>query len=68
VNPFVQAWTTTTVNLVPQLGTEQKLDTLGYWLMTPVVHQNRNGTESLWADQTTMLNYPNGPTAVSLYQ
>jgi hypothetical protein len=36
--------------------------------MTPVVYQNRNGTESLWADQTTMLNWPNGPTAVSWYQ
>ena len=36
--------------------------------MTPVVYQNRNGTESLWADQTTILNYPNGPTAVSWYQ
>ncbi len=36
--------------------------------MTPVVYQNRNGTESLWADQTTMLNFPNGPTAVSWYQ
>src|SRR5204863_7886869 len=36
--------------------------------MTPVVYQNRNGTESLWADQTTMLNFPNGPTVVSWYQ
>jgi hypothetical protein len=36
--------------------------------MTPVVYQNRNGTESLWADQTTILNYPNGPTGVSWYQ
>ena len=44
------------------------LDTLGDKIMTPVVYQNRNGTESLWADQTTILNYPNGPTAVSWYQ
>jgi len=36
--------------------------------MTPVVYQNRNGTESLWADQTTILNFPSGPTAVSWYQ
>jgi hypothetical protein len=36
--------------------------------MTPVVYQNRNGTESLWADQTIILNYPNGPTAVRWYQ
>ena len=45
-----------------------KLDTLGDKIMTPVVYQNRNGTESLWADQTTMLNFPNGPTVVSWYQ
>jgi hypothetical protein len=68
VNPFVQAWTATTYNLVPQQGTAQKLDTLGDKIMTPVVYQNRNGTESLWADQTTMLNFPNGPTAVTWYQ
>jgi hypothetical protein len=68
VNPFVQAWTATTYLLVPQNGTSQKLDTLGDKIMTPVVYQNRNGTESLWADQTTMLNFPNGPTAVSWYQ
>jgi hypothetical protein len=70
VNPFVQAWTATTYNLVPQDEdvTTQKLDTLGDKIMTPLVYQNRNGTESLWADQTTMLNFPNGPTAVSWYQ
>jgi hypothetical protein len=68
VNPFVQAWTATTYDLVPQQGTMTKLDTLGDKIMTPVVYQNRGGTESLWADQTTMLNYPNGPTVVSWYQ
>ena len=36
--------------------------------MTPLVYQIRNGTESLWADQTILLNYPNGPTAVRWYQ
>jgi hypothetical protein len=68
VDPFVQAWTASTYNLVPQQGTSQKLDTLGDKIMTPVVYQNRNGTESLWADQTVMLNYPNGPTAIAWYQ
>src|SRR5262249_18345474 len=68
VNPFVQAWTATTYDLVPQQGTSVLLDTLGDKIMTPVVYQNRNGTESLWADQTTMLNYPNGPTVVTWYQ
>jgi hypothetical protein len=68
VNPFVQAWTAQTYRLVPQKGTTDKLDTLGDKIMTPVVYQNRNGTESLWANQTTMLNFPNGPTAVTWYQ
>jgi hypothetical protein len=69
VNPFVQAWTdTANFTLVPQLATSAKLDTLGDKIMTPVVYQNRNGTESLWADQTTLLDYPNGPSAISWYQ
>ena len=67
VNGFVDAFTTTT-NLVPQQGTTTKLDTLGDKIMTPVVYQNRAGTESLWADSTVLLNYPNGPTAVRWYQ
>jgi Fibronectin type III domain len=64
---FVDAFTTTTL-LVPQNGTTRKLDTLGDKIMTPVVYQNRLGVESLWADQTVLLNYPNGPTAVRWYQ
>jgi hypothetical protein len=68
VNGFVDAFTDTTSLLVPQEGTTQGLDTLGDKIMTPVVYQNRSGTESLWADQTIILNYPNGPTAVRWYQ
>jgi hypothetical protein len=68
VNGFVDAFTDTTSNLVPQQGGQPPLDTLGDKIMTPVVYQNRNGTESLWADQTIILNYPNGPTAVRWYQ
>jgi hypothetical protein len=68
VNGFVDAFTNTTSDLVPQLGTATKLDTLGDKIMTPVVYQNHSGTESLWADGTVMLNYPNGPTAVRWYQ
>src|SRR5438477_923290 len=64
---FVDAFTTTTL-LVPQTGTTVKLDTLGDKIMTPVVYQNRSGAESLWASQTVLLNYPNGPTAVRWYQ
>src|ERR1700682_6135148 len=65
VNPFVEAWTNTAgFSVVPQQGTTAKLDSLGDKIMTPMVYQNRAGTESLWADQTTMLNFPNGPTVV----
>jgi hypothetical protein len=68
VNGFVDAFTNTTTNLVPQQGGQPPLDTLGDKIMTPVVYQNRAGTESLWADSTVILNYPNGPTAVRWYQ
>src|SRR6266550_8188156 len=54
--------------VVPQQGTGAHLDTLGDKIMTPMVYQFRNGTESLWADQTILLNYPNGPTAVRWYR
>jgi hypothetical protein len=67
VDGFIDAFTNTTL-LVPQPGTAQKLDTVGDRLFTPVVYQNLNGTESLWANSTDFLNYPNGPTAVRWYQ
>jgi len=54
--------------LVPQPLTEQKLDSLGDRMMTPVVYQNRSGAESLWADKTVILSYPNGPTGIRWYQ
>ena len=69
VNTYTEAWTGTTgFSLVPQQGTTSLLDTLGDKLMTPVVYQSLGGTESLWTDQTDILNYPNGPTVVSWYQ
>jgi hypothetical protein len=68
VNGFVDAFTNTGTLLVPQNGTGQKLDTLGDKIMTPLVYQNRSGVESLWASQTVIQNYPNGPTAVRWYQ
>ena len=68
VNPFVGAFTDKTQYLVPQQGTSIKLETLGDKIFTPVVYQNRNGIESLWADQTVILNYPDGPTAIRWYQ
>ena len=65
VNQFTEAWTNTAgFSLVPQQGTSQHLDTLGDKIMTPVVYQNLAGTESLWADQTNILNFPSGPTII----
>jgi hypothetical protein len=68
VNGFVDAQTTTTTQLVPQKETIRKLDTLGDRIMTPVVYRKHGHTESLWADQTVIENYPNGPTAIRWYQ
>ena len=68
VNPFIPACTAETCSLVPQQGTSQELATMGDKIMTPLVYQKRNGMESLWAAQTTILNFPDGPTAVSWYQ
>jgi hypothetical protein len=69
VNGFVDAFTNTTSDLVPQQGTSVKLDTLGDKIMTPVVYQNRSGTESLWADGTVCTDANcTGPTGVRWYQ
>ena len=69
VSPFVEAWTNTAgFTIVPQPGTTQQIHTLGDKIMTPVVYQNRAGVESLWADQTNILNFPSGPTIVRWYQ
>jgi hypothetical protein len=69
VNAFVDAFTSATgFTMVPQQGTAQLLDTLGDKIMTPLVYQNIGGTESLWADQTVVLNFPSGPTVVRWYQ
>ena len=52
VNGFVDAFTNAAgFTIVPQLGTTQLIQTLGDKIMTPMVYQNRGGTESLWADQ-----------------
>ena len=68
VNGFVDAFTTTDL-VVPQQGTPQRLDALGDRIMTPVVYQNRSGTESLWASHTVCTDQNcTGPTAVRWYQ
>src|SRR5262245_49396430 len=69
VNGFIDAFTNTTTDLVPQSGTSVKLDTLGDKIMTPVVYQNLAGTESLWADSTVCTDTNcTGPTGVRWYQ
>ena len=45
------------------------LDTLGDKIMTPLVYQNRSGTESLWASNTVCTDATcTGPTGVRWYQ
>jgi hypothetical protein len=70
VSPFVDAFTSAAgFTIVPQQGTTQHLDTLGDRIMTPVVYQNRSGTESLWADDTVCTDANcTGSTAVRWYQ
>jgi hypothetical protein len=69
VNGFIDAFDSSfNTNLVPQQGTTNKLDTVGDRMFTPVVYQNRGGTESLWATHLNFLNYPNGPVTVRWYQ
>ncbi|HJT82069.1 MAG TPA: hypothetical protein VJ719_12810, partial [Chthoniobacterales bacterium] len=69
VDGFVDAFVADTTQLVPQLGTSVPLDTLGDKLMTPLVYQNLNGTESLWASHTINNNQNGtGPTAIRWYQ
>jgi len=68
-SPFVEAWTNAAgFSIVPQEGTNNRIQTLGDRMMTPVVYQNLGGTESLWADYTTIINFPSGPTTVRWYQ
>jgi hypothetical protein len=74
VNGFVDAGTSTTTNIVPNgtATTTQWLDTLGDKLMFPLVYQNLNGVESIYADQTVAPfnngTTNSGPTAVRWYQ
>jgi hypothetical protein len=69
VSGFVDAFTNTATRLVPQQGTADKLDTLGDKIMTPMVYQNRGGTESLWTSNTVCTDAPcTQPTGVRWYQ
>ncbi len=70
VSGFVDAFTSAAgFTIVPQLGTAQKIDTLGDKIMTPVVYQNLAGTESLWASGTVCTDVNcTAPTGVRWYQ
>jgi len=69
VDGFIDAFTNTTSDLVPQQGTSVTLDTLGDKIMTPVYYQNLAGTESLWADSTVCTEATCAqPTGVRWYQ
>ena len=70
VNGFVGAYNASGTQIVPNgtVTTTQYVDTLGDKLMYPLVYQNINGKEYIYADQTILLNYPNGPSAVRWYQ
>jgi len=70
VNGFVDAFTSTAgFSIVPQQGTSSKLDSLGDKIMTPLVYQSRNGTESLWASGTVCTDSAcTGPTGIRWYQ
>jgi hypothetical protein len=69
VNGFVDGFTSSSSNIVPQNGTPRLLDTLGDKLMTPLVYQNLGGAESLYAAHTVNNNQNGtGPTAIRWYQ
>jgi hypothetical protein len=70
VNGFVDAFQATPGTLiVPQTGTIRLLDTLGDKLMYPLVYQNLNGVESIYAAHTVNNNQNGtGPTAIRWYQ
>ena len=71
VNGFIDAFTSAAgFTIVPQQGIGDRIDTLGDKIMTPVVYQNRGGTESLWASNTVCtdasLHPANGCSLVSI--
>src|SRR6266542_3846775 len=70
VTGFVDAFTNGAgFTIVPQQGTADRIDTLGDRMMTPVVYQNRTGTESLWASGTVCTDAAcTGQTGVRWYQ
>jgi hypothetical protein len=70
VNGFIDAFTSAAgFDVVPQQGTSAKLQSLGDKIMTPMVYQNRSGTESLWASGTVCTDANcTGATGIRWYQ
>ena len=70
VSPFVDAFSNAAgFTIVPQQGTTDKIATLGDKIMTPLVYQNRAGTESLWASGTVCTDAAcTQPTGIRWYQ
>ncbi len=70
VNGFIDAFTAASGwTIIPQPGTSQRINSLGDKIMIPIVYQNRNGTESLWATSTVCLDTKcSQPTGIRWYQ
>lgn len=70
VDPFIDAFTSAAgFTIVPQLGTANRIQTLGDKIMTPLVYFNQGGTESLWANSTVCQDAAcTQPTGVRWYQ
>jgi hypothetical protein len=70
VNGFIDAFTSANgFTIVPQLGTAQRIDTLGDKIMTPMVYRFDGATESLWTSNTVCTDAPcTQPTGVRWYQ
>jgi hypothetical protein len=69
VDSFVDAFSSTSSNIIPQTPGAAMLDALGDRLMYPVVYQNLSGAESLWASHTVNNNENGtGPAAIRWYQ
>jgi hypothetical protein len=70
VDPFVDAFTSAAgFTIVPQLGTSQRVDTLGDKIMTPMVYRFDGANESLWTSNTVCTDAPcTQPTGIRWYQ
>jgi len=70
VNGFIDAFTTANgFTIVPQLGTADRIQTLGDKIMTPMVYRFDGATESLWTSNTVCTDAAcTQPTGIRWYQ